>query len=37
MAKGWAQKITTDSTYPPEGLYTQSADEIARVMARNSV
>jgi hypothetical protein len=36
MAKAWAQKITTDSTYPPEGLYTKSADEIARVMARNS-
>jgi hypothetical protein len=30
-------EITTDSTHPPEGFYTKSADEIARVMARNSV
>jgi hypothetical protein len=37
MAKGWSKKITTDSTYPPEGLYTKSAGEIARVMARKSV
>lgn len=26
MAKGWAKKITTDSTYPPEGLYNQNQE-----------
>jgi hypothetical protein len=36
-SKGWAKKIKTVSTYPPEGLYTKSADALARVMARKSV
>jgi len=33
----WAQTITTVSTYPPEGTFTKSGEEIARIMARKSV
>jgi hypothetical protein len=31
------QEIKTVSTFPPEGIFTKNADEIARVMARKSV
>ena len=43
MAKGSSCKkqgvrdVKTDSTHPPEGLYTKSAQTIARVMASKKV
>jgi tRNA(adenine34) deaminase len=33
----WLQNITTDSTSPPEGIFTKDAETIARVMARKDV
>jgi len=33
----WARTIKTDSTHPPEGTFTKSGEEIARIMARKSV
>ena len=33
----WARTIKTESTYPPEGTFTKSGEEIARIMARKSV
>src|SRR5262245_31721642 len=33
----WSGKVKTVSTYPPEGLYTKSAETIARVMATKKV
>jgi hypothetical protein len=33
----WARTIKTDSTHPPEGTFTRSGEEIARIMARKSV
>lgn len=36
-AKKWVQDISTDSTSPPEGIFTKDAETIARVMARKDV
>lgn len=33
----WARTIKTDSTHPPEGTFTKSGEEIARIMMRKSV
>ena len=33
----WARTIKTDSTHPPEGTFTKSGEEIARIMKRKSV
>lgn len=33
----WAQKIKTDSTHPPPGLFTKNAETIARRMATEKV
>lgn len=33
----WSSQVTTVSTFPPEGLYTQDAETIARVMATKKV
>jgi hypothetical protein len=35
--KKWVQEITTDSTYPPERIFTKDAETIARVMAKSEV
>jgi tRNA(adenine34) deaminase len=35
--KRWVSRVKTDSTHPPEGLYTKSAETIARVMASKKV
>jgi tRNA(adenine34) deaminase len=35
--KKWVQDISTDSTSPPEGIFTKDAETIARVMARKDV
>jgi hypothetical protein len=35
--KKWSHKITTDSTHPPEGLFTKDSATIARVMATKKV
>ena len=32
--KKWVQEVTTDSTSPPEDIFTKDAKTIARVMAR---
>jgi len=36
-SKNWVQTITTDSTSPPEGIFSKKAETIARVMARKDV
>ncbi len=33
----WVGKVKTVSTYPPEGVFTQDAETIARVMASKQV
>jgi hypothetical protein len=33
----WSSKVSTVSTFPPEGLYTKDAETIARVMATKKV
>jgi tRNA(adenine34) deaminase len=33
----WARTIKTDSTHPPEGTFTKSGEEVARIMKRKSV
>ena len=33
----WVAGVTTDSTHPPEGLFTKSAAEIARSLASKRV
>ncbi len=33
----WVTNVTTDSTYPPEGLFTKSAATIARTLASKKV
>src|SRR5918999_2614166 len=33
----WVRKVTTDSTHPPSGTFTGSAEKIARTMARKDV
>lgn len=36
-AKKWVRKVKTDSTHPPEGLFTKSAPVIARTLASKKV
>jgi hypothetical protein len=33
----WVAKVKTDSTHPPEGLFTKSAATIARALASKKV
>jgi tRNA(adenine34) deaminase len=35
--KRWVKDVTTDSTHPPEGLFTRSPEEIARSLASKKV
>jgi hypothetical protein len=35
--KKWSPNVTTDSTYPPEGIFTKDAETIARVMSSTEV
>ncbi len=35
--KRWSNKVTTVSTFPPEGTFTKNAETIAEVMARKDV
>ena len=35
--KKWVRKVKTDSTHPPEGLFTKSAATIARTLASKKV
>ena len=35
--KKWVQEVTTDSTSPPDRIFTKDAETIARVMARKDV
>src|SRR3981081_4161844 len=35
--KQWVSKVKTDSTHPPEGLFTKSASTIARTLASKKV
>lgn len=35
--KRWVAKVTTESTYPPPGLFTKSAATIARALASKEV
>ena len=35
--KRWSRDVTTVSTYPPEGLFTEDAVTIARTMASKKV
>ena len=35
--KRWVKDVTTDSTHPPEGLFTKSPEEIARSLASKKV
>lgn len=35
--KRWVSKVKTDSTHPPEGLFTKSATVIARTLASKRV
>jgi tRNA(adenine34) deaminase len=35
--KRWVAGVTTDSTHPPEGLFTKSASVIARTLASKKV
>ena len=35
--KRWVAKVKTDSTHPPEGLFTKSAATIARTLASKEV
>jgi hypothetical protein len=34
---GWVRDVTSVSTYPPEGIFTKPAREIAETMARPDV
>jgi len=36
-AKKWVARVTTDSTHPPEGLFTKDANTIARSLASKKV
>jgi hypothetical protein len=33
----WVKDVKTDSTHPPEGLFTKSAEDIARSLASKRV
>lgn len=35
--KKWSAKVTTDSTHPPEGLFTKDPETIARALASKKV
>ena len=35
--KRWVKTVTTDSTHPPQGLFTKSAATIARTLASKRV
>jgi tRNA(adenine34) deaminase len=35
--KKWVANVKTDSTHPPEGLFTKSASTIARTLASEKV
>jgi len=35
--KRWVKNVKTDSTHPPEGLFTKSPTEIARALASKKV
>jgi len=35
--KKWVRTVTTDSTHPPEGLFTKDAATIARTLASKKV
>jgi hypothetical protein len=35
--KRWVREVKTDSTHPPEGLFTKSPQEIARTLASKKV
>jgi Protein of unknown function (DUF3175) len=35
--KRWVKNVTTDSTHPPEGLFTKSPTVIARALASKKV
>lgn len=35
--KKWVKDVTTDSTHPPQGLFTRSAPVIARSLASKKV
>jgi hypothetical protein len=35
--KRWVREVKTDSTHPPEGLFTKSPQEIARTLASKRV
>jgi len=35
--KKWIQGVTSDSTSPPERIFTKDAETIARVMAKKEV
>jgi len=35
--KMWVRQVNTVSTAPPQGIFTKSAEEIARTMARRDV
>ncbi|HKE83915.1 MAG TPA: DUF3175 domain-containing protein [Vicinamibacterales bacterium] len=37
MRKKWVRTVRTDSTHPPRGTFTGSAQNIARTMARKDV
>jgi len=36
-ARKWVKDVKTDSTHPPEGLFTKSATTIARTLASKEV
>ncbi len=36
-SKKWVKDVTTDSTFPPEGIFTKDAKTIARVIARPDI
>jgi tRNA(adenine34) deaminase len=36
-SKRWVAKVKTDSTHPPQGLFTKSASVIARSLASKKV
>ncbi len=36
-SRRWVAKVKTDSTHPPEGLFTKSASTIARTLASKKV
>ncbi len=35
--KKWSGRVTTDSTHPPEGLFTKDPETIARLLASKRV